>query len=306
MVDFTFHADNLWSYLGLLGLKAVVTYVIWLTWLIIYRCCFSRKVHLANYHGKWAVVTGATDGIGKAFAFELARYGINLVLVSRTKQKLDDVREEIKQFHDVRIKTIAVDFVKDDEEEYVEKIETGIEDVQVDILINNVGMATYNSFFHEDAHLANDLVRCNIMSMNNMIAIILPQMMCRKSGLIINVSSLGGVAPTPMLAVYSSTKAYVHFFTQCLEVEYRRMGVIFQCLTPGMVTTKMSRESKTSFTVASPEGYARAALSKIGVKPVHGGYWVHDSMRVLMSKILPNWLVKELIFRELSARQDKK
>ena len=99
------------------------------TW--IYETLLMSSIDLAKYKGQWAVVTGATDGIGKAFAFALAKKGVNVVLISRTQAKLDAVAAEIREKHGVEVKTIPVDFVQDDAVNYKIKIASEIEGLEV-------------------------------------------------------------------------------------------------------------------------------------------------------------------------------
>ena len=92
-----------------------------------------------------------------------------------------------------------------------------------------------------------DLVKCNIISVNTMTALILPQMVERKSGVVINVSSLSGMMPTPMLSVYSATKAYVDMLTRGMTAEYKKLGITIQSVAPGYVVRYLGVRSKSKF-----------------------------------------------------------
>ncbi|MCL4138810.1 UNVERIFIED_CONTAM: hypothetical protein GTU68_065217 [Idotea baltica] len=155
--------------------------------------------------GKWAVVTGSTDGIGKAYAFEMARQGLNVVLISRTPFKLQNVSSEILSKYNVETKIIDVDFTKTD---IYTRIEKEIAHLDIGVLINNVGMNYDVPEYFTDisADMISNLITCNMLSLTMMTKIVLPGMQERNRGLIINVSSLSSIIPAPFLAVYGATK----------------------------------------------------------------------------------------------------
>ncbi|XP_068128168.1 very-long-chain 3-oxoacyl-CoA reductase-B-like isoform X2 [Hyperolius riggenbachi] len=188
------------------------------------------KADLKKYGG-WAVVTGATDGIGKAYAKELAKRGFNVVLVSRSMEKLQRVAKEIEQLSGCKSKIIQVDFTGGSE--IYPKIEENLKDVDIGILVNNVGMVhCYDGRrFHETMETCQqltDIINCNILSMIQMTRIVIPRMVDRKKGLIINVSSECGSRPIPRLSVYSGTKVFIDFFSRSLDLDYRPLGINVQ------------------------------------------------------------------------------
>jgi 17beta-estradiol 17-dehydrogenase / very-long-chain 3-oxoacyl-CoA reductase len=108
-----------------------------------------------------------------------------------------------------------------------------------------------------------------------MTAICLPAMLRKKKGIVINNSSGSGRIPTPMLTVYSATKAYMDFFSQALSIEYREKGIIVQSLCPYYVSTKLSRVRK-SFTTPTPDEFVASAIKTIGIQTVTNGCFVHN------------------------------
>ncbi|MBZ3876230.1 Very-long-chain 3-oxoacyl-CoA reductase [Sciurus carolinensis] len=164
--------------------------------------------------GEWAVVTGSTDGIGKSYAEEVANRGMKVVLISRSQDKLNQVSSEIKEKFKVETRTIAVDFTSED---IYDKIKTGLAGLEIGILVNNVGMSyEYPEYFLE------------IPDLDNMTRLVLPGMVERSKGAILNISSASGMFPVPLLTIYSATKAFVDFFSQCLHEEYRSKGIFVQ------------------------------------------------------------------------------
>ncbi|KFM82042.1 Estradiol 17-beta-dehydrogenase 12, partial [Stegodyphus mimosarum] len=159
---------------------------------------------------KWAVITGGTEGIGKAYAEELAERGFNICLISRNIEKLNEVATEIQETYKVSTKIINVDFTAGPEIYNTIKSHLDELDGGVGILVNNVGMSyKYAEYFHAipgGLKVMMDLIHSNIASCTMMTKLILPQMEERGKGLIINISSLIAVYPTPLLTTYAACK----------------------------------------------------------------------------------------------------
>ncbi len=181
-----------------------------------------------DYLIKFSVVTGAGDGIGKSYCEQLAKRGLNIVLVSKILAELESVSKEIQETCNVETKIIVVDFTK--EEGIYEKIEESIYGLEIGILVNNVGMSydMFNFFTNYPRQFYKDLINCNMVSMINMTRIVLPQMVDRKKGLIINLSSIASVLPFPLLTVYAASKAFVRKFSDDLRSEYKNQGITIQ------------------------------------------------------------------------------
>ena len=172
---------------------------------------FLRPGKNLKKYGCWALVTGPTDGIGKGFAFQLARKGLNLVLVGRNPDKLKDVADSIfAKYGKNQIKTVVVDFTGD-LDEGVKKIKEAIEGLDVGVLINNVGISyPYARFFHEvDEELLRNLIKVNVEGTTKVTQAVLPGMVKRKKGAIVNIGSGAAIVipSDPLYAVYAATKA---------------------------------------------------------------------------------------------------
>ncbi|KAK5927582.1 hypothetical protein CgunFtcFv8_012723 [Champsocephalus gunnari] len=242
--------------------------------------------------GKWAVVTGATDGIGKSYAEELARRGFALMLISRSQDKLDDVARLLKEQYNVETGTIAVDFGRSD---IYEKIEAGLAGLEIGVLVNNVGVSyPYPEYYLNIPDLDNfitNMVNVNITSVCQMTRLVLPRMAERSKGVVLNISSASGMYPLPLLTVYSSTKAFVDFFSRGLQEEYRRQGVIIQSVLPFFVVTKMTRIRKPTLDKPTPDRYVLAELATVGLQSQTNGYFPHAVMGWLTTKLVPIDLV---------------
>ncbi|XP_063217999.1 very-long-chain 3-oxoacyl-CoA reductase isoform X2 [Bacillus rossius redtenbacheri] len=249
-----------------------------------------------------ALITGATDGIGKACAEFLAQKGMDIVLISRTLSKLETVAADLEANYKIRTKVIEADFSNPSPEVYckIEKELNTLRPLPI-VLVNNVGMSyPYPEYFcdsPEKDSMYMNIICCNIVSVTNMTKLLLPNMQEEKKGVVINVSSTSALIPSPLLSVYAASKAYVHKLSKDLATEYGRSGVLVQCLAPGYVATKMSKIKQSSWMAPSPEVYVQKALGTTGIQAVTTGYFPHSLLAgtvLLIESICPQfaaWLV---------------
>jgi len=266
---------------------------------------FIRPGKNLKKYGKWAIVTGCTDGIGKALVEEFARRGLNVVLISRTQSKLDEQAKYIEGQFKVETKVVAVDFSSSNPAIF-EPVRIAVKDLDVGILVNNVGA----SYDHAEFYLnltkekIEQLIRLNIYSVTEMTYIILPGMVERKRGAIVNVSSASSLVSEPLYAVYSGTKAFVNNFSVALHYEYKSSGVHIQSQLPAFVTTKLSKLRTTSFFICSERTYAKAFIAQIGYEPIITTYWTHELQIGLATWLLPKSALSKFLFgRGKSIRQ---
>ncbi|KAJ3085976.1 Inactive hydroxysteroid dehydrogenase-like protein 1 [Quaeritorhiza haematococci] len=236
---------------------------------------------LKKYAGKdvYAVVTGASDGIGKEFALQLARGPgkFNLVLMARTQSKLDAVAEEARKLGGVETIVIPFDFANATEADYA-KVKQRLDALHVGVLVNNVGRShdVPTPFEQETDKLIHDIVEINCNSVMKMTRIVVPQMIARKNGLILNIGSLAGLAPVGFLSVYSGSKSFLRFWSQSIGSELKSQGVHVEHLTAAFVQTAMSKIRKSSWLVPTPRDWVKSVLGGVGNRLERVPYWSHS------------------------------
>ncbi|KAJ9635796.1 hypothetical protein H2201_000210 [Coniosporium apollinis] len=241
---------------------------------------FGRK-------GSWAVVTGASDGIGKEFSLQLAAKGFNVLLISRTQSKLDSLAQDISSKYGVETKTYAMDFARNDDRDYqnLSHILSDLPDVS--ILVNNVGLSHSIPvpFAQTPEDEMNDIITINCIGTLRMTKLVAPILIQRKRGLILTMASFGGVLPTPLLATYSGSKAFLQHWSSALGSELAPYNVKVQLVQSYLVTSAMSKIKRPSMMVPTPKQFVRAALGKIGRSGGASGiaytcapYWSHGIM----------------------------
>jgi 17beta-estradiol 17-dehydrogenase / very-long-chain 3-oxoacyl-CoA reductase len=261
---------------------------------LLWRACRPAK-DLRKY-GKWAVVTGATDGIGKEMARQMADQGMSIVLISRTQAKLDAVAEEIGA-SGTAVKTIAVDFANVGADDWTDICDE-LDKLDIGVLVNNVGMSyRYAEYFNDlSSEEVASMIDLNVNSTTNMTRCVLRGMTKRKRGAIINVGSAAGLISmgNPLYSLYSATKAYVDFFSRSLHYELASKNIHVQCQVPYFVTSKLSKLRHSSLFIPSPKTYARAALRAIGYEPTIVPYWAHAIQNAVVQN-LPLFLQKKVV-----------
>jgi uncharacterized protein len=222
-----------------------------------------------NIDGCNALITGASAGIGREFARQLARRARLLILVARREEKLSELRDELtQQCPNLTVHTRTADLA---DLAQVKELMAWLdyEEIDVDLLINNAGLGDLGPFATSDPIRNEQMILVNVMALTSLTRHLLPQMIARKRGGILNVSSSAGFLPIPTFAIYAATKAYVTSFSEALRAELRGTGVSVCALCPGPVHTEFQevakrpgghREDGPEFVHVSVEQVVRDAL----------------------------------------------
>jgi short-subunit dehydrogenase len=195
---------------------------------------------MADYKDRYALITGASSGIGYELAKLFAKDGKNLIIVSRNRDKLDQVKIEIENKYRIRVKILPKDL--SDPKASVEIFsELEKEDIDVDILVNNAGFGVYGLFSETDFQEELEMIQLHISSLTHLTKLFLKKMLENKSGRILNVASLIGFLPVPLFSVYAASKAYVLHFSEALANELQGTGVSVTCLCPSPTDTLFNK-----------------------------------------------------------------
>lgn len=204
------------------------------------------------FTGCTALITGASSGLGREFARQLAPYARNLILVARRTDRLQALRDELTTcFPNLQVHTYTLDLaIEADRIAFIQWL--GLQNFSVDFLINNAGLGDHGTFVESDYDRVRAMIETNITALTHLTHLLVPDLLKRNRTAILNVSSVAGFFPLPNMSVYSATKAYVTSFSESLAIELRPHGITVTALCPGPVPTEF-------FDVATRPGEADAA-----------------------------------------------
>ncbi len=203
------------------------------------RCLLCRAVSMPEMRRYEAVlITGASAGLGEEFAMQLAGRAGHLVLTARREDRLQEVAARIGMYEPgVRVSVIAADLSKDEGRLFLLD-EMAAQGIVPDLLVNNAGLGDYGEFATAEWPRLEAMLRVNVDALTHLAHAVLPGMIARGGGAILNVSSLASLMPIPDFAVYAATKAYVTSFSEALRIELREHGIRVLALCPGPVHTE--------------------------------------------------------------------
>lgn len=257
----------------------------------IFGLSLFRCSNFVRDYGKWAVVTGCTQGIGLAYTKELAKRKMNVLLVSRNHDKLIELSKELEQHYKIHTEVVEVDFSKGSQEVF-KPIEEAIKNKDVGILVNNVGVITDHPKYLSEMDYSDiwNHININVAAATVVTRLVLPYMEQKGKGAIINLASSAAFLPLPLNVVYAATKAYMDHFSEGLAAEVAHKGIVVQTLDPMYVCTKMTSYTdmmqKPSLFVPSPETFVHSAIRTLGVVQRTTGYWPHG-LQVWLAGFVP-------------------
>lgn len=181
-----------------------------------------------------ALITGASSGIGKELAFLLAEGGYDIIVVARGQEALTSIAAKIERDHKRRATAIAIDLGAPGA---VARLMDELGDRQIDLLVNNAGRGDFGLFGDVEPDAYEATIALNITALTSLVRAVLPQMLARNSGRIVNIASTASFQQLPWMAVYGATKAYVLSLTEAIAYEYRKTGVKFLAVCPGATDT---------------------------------------------------------------------
>lgn len=257
--------------------------------------------------GKRALVTGASGGIGGAFARRLAALGADLVITGRREAELGALAAELRQAHGVDVTAIVEDLLDPDAPARLLR-ETEGSGRPIDILINNAGFAIYGPFLDIEWERLAAEVRINLLRLTEMAHRFARPMRERRSGYICNMGSIAAYVPTPYLATYAAGKAYVLYLTEALAHELQPAGVRVCCVCPGATRTawfERSGQKDLAFvvraTMGSPDRVARVGLRALFGRRRNVVVGVPNKATAFLLRFLPRRLIVAITAKVVEA-----
>jgi len=225
-------------------------------------------------YGEWALVTGASSGIGKEFCYQLANRGMNIILVARRKEIIEKIALDIEHKNGVKTRIINIDITQDSATEIIFQ---NVQDLEVGFLVNNAGFGSFGDFHITQLNKYENMIKLNCLVPVLLSYKFLIKMIQRKKGGIIFLSSKSAYQPTPFFSVYGATKVFNLFLGEALWSEYKKHGIHVLSLSPGLVNTEFQKNAgvtpdRKGIMWSQPKDVVKTALSSIGIKSsvIHG------------------------------------
>jgi len=289
--------------LALLSWKRIASLCLWI-------CAKVSPIDLRSY-GKWAIITGASDGIGRAYALALAKRGLNIMVIARRETMLKEVCAEAKKKYKVEAKYIAFDFASGDYDQFKKDLEaSGALSSELALLMNNVGMAETESFhdlatsaaFPAVAKRLERFVKVNCLAVTCMSAMVLPIFYRKKKGIVVSTSAMAvKMIDVPFMGLYGGSKCFTTAFSEAAnaECQIECPGVIFQNIQPAGVQTAMYEKESGGVKLPpidachpTPEQFVEQAIPTIGWLSSTSGCMAHSAffgcLVTFLMKIIPS------------------
>ena len=244
-------------------------------------------------YGPWALVTGASSGIGSQFAIQLARKGLNLVLVARREERLTNLAQDIEQTFPVKVRTLAVDLTQPD---FLKLIQDVTRDIEIGLLVSNAGIMYIGSYFDHEPEAEMKMIDLNIKAPAVLTRYFGQEMMNRRQGGLIYTASMLGFIGTPYATTYAATKAYEIAKAEGLAVELKSKGIDVLALNPGLTKTEMTADydfSAMPMKLMQPDQVVQTALKNLGRKPLASPGFMNN---------MANWMTKRLMSRKMNTK----
>jgi short-subunit dehydrogenase len=214
----------------------------------------------------WALITGASAGIGRELADIFAANGFNLVLVARDQERLSVVAKELGSRNKIEVKVLAYDLSRPGAAAAVFE---SLKQTPVSVLVNNAGFGSYGPFVESDLEIQTGMMQVNMIALVQLTHLFVQPMRERRQGRILNVASTAGFQPGPMLNVYYATKAFVFSFSYALADELRGTGVTVTVLCPGLTQTEFQK--RANLREGGPWIMSARAVAEAGYRGVMRG-----------------------------------
>ncbi|KAM7368415.1 hypothetical protein PAMP_014637 [Pampus punctatissimus] len=284
-----------WDTLAVLGaLYAASRAVVLLT-----DCCSVVRLHflprvipgprLSRRYGGWAVVCGASEPVAKAYAEELARQGVSIIFITQDHTALRDFAVSLSQSYGVETVVVLTDFSLD--QAASKPIKEALSGKDIGFLVNCVdeSSASSQNLLEMPEQSLLDLVNKNVAVATLMTRLVLPGMVERSRGAVVNISAGACCRPLTGRAMLTASSGYLDHFSRALHLEYSSRGIFVQSLIPFQIASSRRQPSSGGWFVPKPDVYARHAVSTLGVSNRTTGYWPH-TLQYGLIRCIPEWI----------------
>lgn len=195
---------------------------------------------MERWRNKWALVTGASAGIGREIARQLAACGAHLVLTARRRERLEELAAELTSRHNVKVEIFVADLAQPEAPQAIFDF-TRASNLAIELLVNNAGFGTYGEFHAQPIERLQEMVQVNVTAVLHLTHLFLPHMIARRRGDVLILSSTAGFQAIPYMATYAATKSFELIWGEALAWETRRYGVRVCVFCPGTTTTEFQQ-----------------------------------------------------------------
>lgn len=253
---------------------------------------------------KTALITGASSGIGEAFAYELAKQGANLIITARSEDKLQILAHKISKEYNVQVTVFTGDLLQKDTPQklYNQIKQAGL---SVDLLVNNAGFGKWVNFLDESMEDYDEMIEININALVKLCHLVLPDMLKKGDCGIINVASTGALQPCPYVATYCASKSFVLDFSEALYGEYSKRGVTITALCPGNTTTGFQSVAKANtkgMAADTPETVAKQGISALLKNKSFKIVGTTNYLQSFLPRLLPRKAVINIVSKMMNAK----
>ncbi|MGP6149321.1 SDR family NAD(P)-dependent oxidoreductase [Priestia flexa] len=255
----------------------------------------------------YALITGASGGIGRQLAYHFAEDGYSLVLVARSKENLEELKKELENNYSISV-LISIKDLSKQEEALKLYDEIKQQRITVQFLVNNAGFGLYGTFIETSWAEEADMIDLNIKTLTYLTKLFLPEMVERNEGRILNIASVASFLPGPLMAVYYATKAYVLSFTEALENELKDTNITISALCPGPTKTGFSDRANLSSSKLFESGALHVEdVAKVGYEQfMRGKTIITPGAKFKVATMLPRFFPRKLITKVVRSMQEVK
>lgn len=251
----------------------------------------------------WALITGASSGIGMEAARIFAKNGYNLFLVARRSERLEGLKLELGTSVEVVTAPLDLSMAENIDELFLRVEEL---DIDIDVLVNNAGVGEYGEFMNSDIEKQIKIIDLNVKTLTHIARVLGDKMKKRGCGTIVNVASTAAFQAVPYMAVYGATKSYVLSFSLALSAELEESGVTVVAFCPGATKTEFQKVGSLKTSKFRGKLLGSETVAKLLYKAAHGNRrlvvtGVYNKLLVFSSRLMPRYFIAKLVKKSYEA-----